>query len=328
MAVMTERFFATLRMTAPLIVILSTTNDLSAQLPGQSFEIIPDTAPASVGDTVSLRFRIRLHERDQPLDSIPQTAGDLPPGIRVLSVGRLTRSATGVYEGTARVAFYRPGRRAVPVFGLPFMRIVEGVSRGTLPSDSAFVDIRPVLPAAGNPPLKDIRELEHRPISSAPVACARRHGTGRWTIPAPAETDTRVFSVAGSCSSGAAPPTPYDVAVDSLDRIEAERWPSKGNVALHYEAIAYTLRQYLEEAHSVGALERTTSELLWALPPYLSREGLRDQCGDVLGDADLVKFAELRPTAADANTFLERARHLLVAWHAASDRVESADAAR
>ena len=40
---------------------------------------------------------------------------------------------------SARIAFYRPGRRAVPIFGASFMRVVEGVSRATLPSDSAFV---------------------------------------------------------------------------------------------------------------------------------------------------------------------------------------------
>jgi hypothetical protein len=89
-------------------------------------------------------------------------------------------------------------------------------------------------------------------------------------------------------------------------------------VESHYEAIAQTLRQYLEDAHQVGALERTTAELVWALPPNLGRGGLRDACREVLAEADLVKFAEARPDAAAAADFLTRARELLHAWHSAA----------
>ncbi|HEV8176183.1 MAG TPA: hypothetical protein VGP44_00700, partial [Gemmatimonadales bacterium] len=94
-------------MTAALLLILSAAKDLSAQLAGQSFLVIPDTTPATVGDSVTVRFRIRLHERDQALDSVPQVVGALPPGVRVLSVERLSRSPSRVYEGSARLAFYR-----------------------------------------------------------------------------------------------------------------------------------------------------------------------------------------------------------------------------
>jgi hypothetical protein len=302
--------------------------NLSAQLAGQSFEVTSDTSPASVGDTVTLRFRIRLHERDQPLDSVPQVVGDLPPGVRVFSIAKLTKSETRLYEGTAQVAFYRPGRRAVPTFGLPFMRIVEGVSRANLPSDSAFVDIRPVLPAAGNPPLKDIRELEHKPASAVPwvvLAGVLAAGVYVWSR---RRRTPKPEPIQPPPEPEPAAPDPYAVAVMTLNRIEAEHWPSRGKVEQHYEAVANTLRQYLEDGHGLGALERTTSELLWAIPPHLSRAGLRDQCLDVLGEADLVKFAEIRPSPATAGDFLERARHLLAAWHEVSGREDMVDAPR
>jgi len=316
-------------MTTAFFVILSAAKDLSAQLPGQSFVVTSDTGVVSVGDSVTLRFRIRWHERDQPLDSIPQVVGILPAGVRVLSVAQLSRSADRVYTGSARVAFYRSGRRPVPVFGLSFMRIVEGVSRATLASDSAFVDITPVLPAAGNPPLKDIRELERRSGSVWPalapvlalVAAAglyrllRRRRQNRPAVIAPASPEPVA-------------PSPYNVALERLNRVEAERWPAHGKVALHYQAAAQVLREYLEQAHRVGARERTTSELLWALPPSLTRGGLRDRCHDVLGEADLVKFAEVRPTESKAADFLRRARHLLAAWHETGLIEESVDAHR
>lgn len=301
----------------------------AAQLTGQSFAVMVDTSVATVGDSVRVRFRIHLHERDQLLDSIPQVDGVLPSGVRVLSVERLIRSPDRVYHGSARIAFYRTGRRPVPIFGVPFMRVTEGISRATLPSDSAFVDIKAVLPPAGNPALKDIRELETRPRPLWPwlalVAAMLAAGLllrfrRKAVAPAVAEVP--------DSPAGPAEPTPYELAVAALDGAEAECWPARGKVELHYEAVAQTLRQYLEAAHEVGALERTTSELLWAIPPHLGRGGLRDQCQEILMEADLVKFAEMRPSETAAADFLIRARRLLAAWHAISPAEEGSLAVR
>ncbi len=304
--------------------------DLSAQLPGQSFSVTADSA-ATVGDSVTVRFRIRIHERDQLLDSFPQVSGDLPAGVRVLSVEKLARTEGRLYEGSARLAFYRPGRRPVPIFGVAFMRPIAGVGRANLPSDSAFVVISAVLPAAGNPPLKDIRELEKRPLSGwmwpgmllamliAGWLLLRRR---RRAI------DQRVAAVPAVVEVPVPESTPYDIALARLHQIQAEHWPSRGLVEQHYEAVAQTLRQYLEDAHDVGAMERTTAELVWAMPPRLGRGKLREACREVLSEADLVKFAEARPDAPAAAGFLVRARELLVAWHQASRAEEEAHAVR
>jgi hypothetical protein len=317
-------------MRVTLFVALNS-SDLSAQLPGQSFSVTPDTGIASVGDSVTVRFRIRLHERDQLLDSFPRVAGDLPPGVRILSLEKLARTDVRLYESSARLAFYRPGRRPVPTFGVPFMRVVEGVSRASLPSDSAFVLVTGVLPSAGNPSLKDIRELEKPPVPSwmwpavlltllAAGWLLRRHHHRR--------IDGAVRIEPATVDVPAPEPTPYEIALARLRQVEAESWPARGLVEAHYEAVAQTLRQYLEDAHGVGALERTTAELVWALPPRLGRGGLRDACREILGEADLVKFAEARPDAAAAAGFLTRARELLTAWHRTSPAEEAVHAVR
>jgi hypothetical protein len=321
------RSLCSLRMTAALFVMPSAARDLSAQLPGQSFTVVPDTGAVTVGDSVTVRFRIRLHERDQPLYSIPEVTGELLPGVRVLSIQKLTRSAERVYEGGARLAFYRTGRRPVPIFGLSFMRVVEGVSRATLPSDSAFVDVAPVLPA-GNPPLKDIKEIDRRTVSAWPaLALALFTAALLYQL---LRRRRAVRKVATQPEAPAAPPapSPYEIALQELDRVEENRWPARGNVALHYEAVAQALRRYLEDGYGVGAMERTTSELLWALPPHLGRGGLRDRCHEILAEADLVKFAEVRPSDAGAADFLGRARGMLTAWHEASAVEEGVDALR
>jgi len=289
-----------------------------AQVSNQSFQVTEATARPTVGDTVVLTFRVRLDERDLLFDTIPQPIGALPTGVRILAVEKLQRSPDRIFHGHARLAFYRPGRQPVPVFGLPFMRSVKGVQRATLLSDSAFVNIVPLLPA-GNPPLKDIKGLE-RPGGPAllPFVAALAALLGltllsirrRRKHPAAITEEPQVPP-----SPEATAPTTYQTALAELDRIGRENWPARGDLARHYAAAADTLRDYLEAAHSVPARERTSAEVLWSLSPHLAAAGLRDNFREILDEADLVKFARLRPEPESAEHFLEQCRALLHAWH-------------
>ena len=326
-------------LSAALAVILSpfaalragSAMNLSAQVSDQSFQVIPEATRPAVGDSVTIRFRVRLDERDLLFDTIPQPVGALPAGVRVLSVEKMTRAPDRIFHGHARVAFYRPGRQPIPLFGLPFMRAVKGVQRATLLSDSAFVDITPVLPA-GNPPLKDIKPLEQRagpPLTAFALAGILAAGSGLYLLLSRRRRPARY----PSCCEVELPAqpveqSPYQVALERLTEVERDRWPARGKVATHYEAIVDVLRQYLEDAEQIGARERTTSELLWALPPHLSAAGLRDRCDEVLSEADLVKFARLQPGEASASQFLGRARALVKAWHEAVPLEEGVDALR
>jgi hypothetical protein len=302
----------------------------AAQMSGQSFQVTPEVTRATVGDSVTLVFRVRLDERDLLFDSVPQPLNAIPPGVRLLSVEKLQRSPDRLFHGRARIAFYRPGRRAVPLFGLPFMRAVKGVGRATLPSDSAYVEIISLLPA-GNPSLKDIRELEpsSRPsfvpliagmlLAAALLVLYLRRRKRRSSLLLPSVAAPEILPEV---------PGPYTTALEQLGRIERERWPARGEVARHYEATVDTLRGYLEAAEELPARERTTGELLWSLPPHLTGDGLRDRAGALLDEADLVKFARFRPSPAAAAEFLEQCRSLLGEWHAARSTGEVAHALR
>jgi hypothetical protein len=315
-------------LTAALTVILSAAS-LEAQVSGQSFQVTPETGQATVGDTVQVRFRVRLDERDLLYDTTPQPLGALAPGVRILSIERLARAPDRIFHGKARLAFYRPGRQPVPVFMLPFMRAVKGVQRATLASDSAFVDIGSLLPA-GNPPLKDIREIAlNAGPNLGPLVAAGGIALlllGRYAIRrrrrSPAEVPVPTPSPPES------PPSPYAQALAQLERIQRERWPMRGAVARHYEEIVDALRGYLEAREGMPAREQTTEELLWALPPHLSDEGLRERLRELLDEADLVKFARLLPHTKAADLFLERSRSLLRDWHDAVMSSQAADALR
>jgi hypothetical protein len=310
--------------------LLCISDRVAAQASNQQFQITPENAGASVGDSVLLRFRVRLDERDLLLDTVPRPASPLPRGVRVLSVEKMHRTSDRIFHGGARLAFYRPGRQPVPVFSLPFMRIVEGVRQATILSDSAFINVVPVLPA-GNPPLKDIRELEPAPAPPwAPLIVGALLLAGlllvirRWRrqaapAAAPREVEPAILR----------PTTePYGIALEKLTQIEREHWPAKGEIARHYQAVADVLRDYLEAAEAVPARERTTGEVLWALPPHLCESGLRERFRELLIEADLVKFARARPGTPEAQRFLHRSRSLLAQWHEARSPEEHVDAVR
>lgn len=287
------------------------------QLPNQRFEVLPAVRHATVGDTVALSFRVRLDPQDLLYDTTPRPIATLPEGVRVLAVEKLHRDPDRIYVGQARVAFFRPGRQAVPVFGLEFMRGVKGMTRATLASDSAYVEIDPVAPP-GNPALKDIREPPS-PGAPAPwllaamLAALALAGLGRFT-----RRRGRVQPVVPALPAPhpEAPRPAYHRAMARLAEIEEARWPSRGEVTRHYAAVADTVRHYLDEAHGVGAPTLTTGELAEALPDAIAGDRRGQRCVRLLGEADLVKFARRRPDPQAAARYLRDARVLLGAWHA------------
>jgi len=301
-----------------LIVFAAFATGAAAQLPDQSFEVVPETAHATVGDPVSLRFRVRLDQGDVLYDSVPKPVSELPGGVRILSVEKLERGPDRIYTGRARIAFYRPGRRAVPVFGLPFMRSVKGLTRGLLTSDSAFVEVDPVAPP-GNPSLKDIKPIVRQrgpdPLLATGLVAVALAAGGAWLFRRRRRVAAPVVPVIPKAL--VADLAPYDRAVARLEQIRAGPWPGPGNVDGYYEAVADTLRRYLEEAHGVPALKRTTAELIGALPLPLGDDGPAHRCAAVLTEADLVKFAREQREARAGHAFAGEARALLDAWHAA-----------
>jgi hypothetical protein len=310
-------------------VALARPHGLAAQLHGQHWDVTPNIDRVTVGDTVTLAFRVRLDERDLLFDTVPRPATPPPHWLRIFSIEKLQRQPDRIYVGHARIAFYRPGRQATPIFQLPFMRSVKGLSRGTLSSDSATIEVVPVVTDASSATLRDIKEArDRRPTPLIPIlalATLAAAGYLTWRArrrrPAPATAPIPV-----AAEPAPRPPDPYVVALERLEAIERERWADR-DVAHHYDAVTAALRDYLE-AHGVPARERTTTELRWALPPGFLAGGIRHRFTDVFDEGDLVKFARRRPEAAVAADYVGRARDLLGRWHDAAGAGEAADAIR
>jgi len=301
------------------LVVCCFAHPLAAQLHGQRWDVTPEPDRATVGDTITLDFRVRLDERDLLFDTVPKPARTPPGWLRIFAVEKLQRQPDRIFTGRARIAFYRPGRQAVPIFELPFMRSVKGLSRGTFYSDSASVEIVPLVKEASSATLRDIKEPVAAPGPdplelALGLAALGAAGLLAWRARRRASPPAAVAAPVTEAPPPP-PPDPYEIALDRLAAIEQERWAAR-DVARHYEAVADALRDYLE-AHGVPARERTTWELRWVLPPALLAGGTRRRFEQVFEDADLVKFAQWRPDSAVAGAFLDAARDLLARWRAA-----------
>lgn len=306
---------------------------LASSVRAQSFEAMPDTGRITVGDPVAVRLLLRQYEGDALLESTPHPIAALASGVKLLAVDSMRSIGNRLLEAHARLVFYRPGPQTIPTFAIDFRRGAV-ILHGTMRTDPVPIVIVPVLGAAGGgPTLRDIRELVEVPgpdprvvaivaaILALSVWVLRRRGR-LVMVPAPA---------LAAVEAGPDPaPDAFALALYRLSEIERTGWVTSAELARHYAAVTDALRDYLETAEALPARERTSSELLWTLPPHLAEDELRVAAATMFDESDLVKFARRRPDAAAAAAFLAQARALLTRWRAAvpSPGVEAIDAVR
>ena len=90
---------------------------------------------------------------------------------------------------------------------------------------------------------------------------------------------------------------PHIVAIRQLEQLSAQKLWQNGQHKLYYTRLTDILREYLEGRFGVGAMEMTTDEIVVAIKGLeLTKKQLAD-LGDLLREADLVKFAKHSPDA-------------------------------
>lgn len=285
---------------------------LPAPLQAQRIESTSNAEHPTVGDPVAVQLRVTLPAGAVPLDSSPRLHAPLADGVRVLDPGAW-RASGGALTARVMLAFFRAGSTSTPAFDLAYRRppsATADTARGaarvmvivpTLPENAASMrDIKDVMPLPG-------AERARWIALAAGVVLLVVLGILAWRFRGrAAERADDTVAAATPVDAGAA-------AWQELDAIERAGWATS-DVVRYYERVSGTLRRYLERAHGLRALDRTTPEVLGLLPEPLSGGGLREQLARLLEDADLVKFARWWPQAPEAAAFLSRARALLDAW--------------
>ena len=279
-------------------------------LHGQTMEVRPIRNGATVGDPVTFRITVKLGPGMELLDATPHLLVPPPRGTRFLSADTLRPAGGGEFTGTARMAFFRTGQQPVPTLALLYRR-TPGGPLDTLLHMPVSVEIASIL-SGGNPTLKDIKPLI--PLGGPPwlplliVLLAVAGGT--WWLWRRSRTRRADRELA---------PTPvvlgaFDAALARLAQMEAVARQSGNGVLPVYAGVAEVIRTCLSDLGALPEPGLTTPEVSASLPEALATPELRQRFEVILRDADLVKFAKVRPDFAAALEQLTRGRSLLEAW--------------
>ncbi|HET9947991.1 MAG TPA: hypothetical protein VFQ22_03590, partial [Longimicrobiales bacterium] len=246
-----------------------------------------------------------------------------PPGARVAWPDSLDVAPFEVLEadtlGTERqddvevsrarwvLTAFSLGDLEIPSFDVP-VTLPDG-SADTLATDAFGVQVVSV----GTDPSGDIRDIR------GPLALPRSVLRLALLVLLPLLVIALLYLLArrlrarrgGEEAVAAPPPAPaHEVALAALVELEASDLLERGRVKEYHIAVSNILRTYVEDRFRVDAHELTTSEVL----ERLARVGIEGSFASglraFLEQCDLVKFAKVRPAAAQSRQVLELGRRL------------------
>lgn len=88
---------------------------------------------------------------------------------------------------------------------------------------------------------------------------------------------------------------PYEQAMKSLKDLDSSGLLEKGEIKEYYVKLSDILRRYIEDEHSIPALESTTDELMNSAYSIEISEETRNKMRELLRESDFVKFAKYKP---------------------------------
>ena len=102
-------------------------------------------------------------------------------------------------------------------------------------------------------------------------------------------------------------PVPYVCPLDTLrnefERIRAGIPQPERSANLWYTVLSEAIRRYLDQMHLAGSMESTTTQTLRTLAGTVYNQQIIRELGDVLHQADLVKFARYKPVKQECEVF-------------------------
>ncbi len=208
-------------------------------------------------------------------------------------------------EFTLVVAAYEPGEVEIPSVEVTYLG-----NRGeirTAKTSPIAIKIASLIANEPEPALKDIAPpvpVQQRDLLLAYIAggllAAALGGLLTWLIVR--KLRARVLMRPGP------PPRPaHEIALERLDRLGAYGFLENADNRPFYFAVSEIIREYLGARFGFDSLELTTDELCAELQRTAGREVLLGEVQGWLSACDLVKFAKISPSAAEARGSLETA---------------------
>ncbi|MEM9665303.1 MAG: hypothetical protein AAF970_10230 [Bacteroidota bacterium] len=320
-----------LRVCSLLCIGLASLSPLQAAQ-AQRVQAVPLADSVAIGERFLLVLTVERNIMREPLFPTPGVDDSLFGDVSVISeVHRSTRFLGPARPGVAldsvvyEVAAFAVDTAIIPP--LPVRFPTGEVDTLTAASAPVVLPIISTVPADA----EDIRDL-------APLALFERP-LWPWVLLALALIGLLVLLIlrARQRPEDEAPPpvveapgpSPYEAAQARLRALENADLAPPAPLKPFFVELSDALRTYLEDRVRVPALERTTRELLWELRPLVDRGLVSHDAVQLLGEtlhsADLVKFADAKPSEASCREALRNA-HLVLEWVEGARRAQQAPA--
>ena len=276
-----------------------------------------DRAALTVGDIVTLTLEV-IHPADHVV-VVPRLAPEWGSFEVVSQTPAQTDSNVDGTETTSQrmeVTIFAPGTFETPdlsisvrapdggverMFPLPVRLTVDSVLSGP---DDTLKDIRP--PADLSPP----SWRQPAALAAATLAVVAVLVSGSFLL------HRRLRGRGEQVMSAEDTRTPWEAAVQEIDRIDRLDLPEEGRFKEHYTLIAgitraYVRAMYVRVAGRPDATDMTTEEIGSAIrQSSLDRKNAR-LVVDLLLEADLARFSNYSPSASQAYGALQRAREFV-----------------
>jgi hypothetical protein len=263
-----------------------------------------DRAEAHVGDPIHLEL-VAIGKSAVPVN-LPSTLElgpfsllDRQESEQNLGDGRLKR------QFTLTIAAYEPGAKQVPAIEVTYLGPRGDVR--TARTSPVAVKIGSLIANEPEPAIKDaappvtVMEENLWPAYIAGGLCAAGLGALLTML------IVRRLRARRGERPGPPPRPAHQVAMEKLDRLGAYGFLENADNRPFYFAVSEIIREYLGGRYAFDSLELTTDELIAELQRQAGRELVLGEIQGWLSACDLVKFAKISPSAAEARGALESA---------------------
>ena len=307
-------------------VIVASAMAQSAPPPGVGVSFTADRSDLTVGDAATLSLVVshradlsvvipRLEREWGPFEVQAQTSVQTvsaDDGMRTIAKQfRVVLFAPGAFETPSLPISVRSPDGSVERFQPPAVRLtVHSVLTGT---DEELKDLRP--PADLSTPFWEQPAF----FVLAALVVVAALGVPGYYLYRRSRRQVRVAEPVVDTRS------PWEAAIQELDRIGRLDLPGKGDSKEHYTLVAGTLRAYLgatylRDTERMQATDMSTEEMVAAIWRSPLDHGSARLVIELLQEADLVKFANYAPPASRAYEAAGQARELVEATRLSLER--------
>jgi len=291
---------------AALLAIMLFALSMRAQMPAPTIKSSADSAQVEMGDIINVKLEIVKNSHQGALVGL---SGKLPKDYYGLELQSITADSTDIGNNRVNLVYNLRFQAFEPKEILTLPPFFYAIGTDTIASDVLSFKVLPVAldPSLGNP--EDVASLTIHP-DAPPIEIPLRWydyvpDWWYWVLIGLVAIALAVVLALMYKKNGPSiftpkyVPTPYEVAIDRLQKLKQRRLLEQGQAKAFYTDLIDILRGYLQGRFGINAMEMTSKQILQRIRRTPEIHLTASQMEQVLQLADFVKFAAAVPDASE-----------------------------